>query len=115
MPSRGMKSSRRDDQLLSLLGLAARAGGVVPGTERVRLAARKDTVHLVLIADDASENSREKLVPLLRAKGIPFHIRYTRMELGGAVGRSPLSAIGLTDASLARRARELIGVSGVQE
>lgn len=110
-----MTNARRGDQVLRLLGLAARAGGVVPGTERVRIAARRNELHLVLLANDASENSREKLVPLLTAKKIPFQITYSRVELGGAVGRSPLSALGLTDASLARRARELIGVSGVQE
>lgn len=110
-----MTKAGRAEQVLRLLGLAARAGGVVPGTERVRIAARRNELHLVLLAGDASENAREKLVPLLSAKKIPFHEMFTRVELGGAVGRSPLSALGLTDASLARRAHELIGVSGVQE
>lgn len=110
-----MTNARRGDEVLRLLGLAARAGGVVPGTDRVRTAARRDEVHFVLLAHDASENSREKLVPLLTAKKIPFQTTFSREELGEAVGRSPLSALGLSNASLARRARELIGVSGVQE
>jgi ribosomal protein L7Ae-like RNA K-turn-binding protein len=106
---------RRAEQALRLLGLAARAGGVVPGTDRVRIAARRDELEFVVIADDASENAREKLVPLLTARGVPYRKVFTRAELGGAVGRSPLSAIGLTDASLAGRIRELISGSGVQE
>jgi len=110
-----MTNARRGDQVLRLLGLAARAGSVVPGTDQVRIAARRGELRFVLLAEDASENSRQKLVPLLTAKKIPYQTTYSRVELGEAVGRSPLSALGLTDASLARRARELIGVSGVQE
>lgn len=103
------------DQALKLLGLAARAGGIVPGTDRVRIAARRNELQFVLLANDASANAREKLVPLLQAREIPYVTLASRMELGEAVGRSPLSAIGLLDVSLARRVRELIGGSGVQE
>ncbi len=109
------ESSGRAEQALRLLGLAARAGGVVPGTDRVRIAARRDELQFVLVADDASANAREKLLPLLAARRVPYREVYTRAELGEAVGRSPLSAIGLTDASLAGRIRELISGSGVQE
>jgi ribosomal protein L7Ae-like RNA K-turn-binding protein len=109
------ESRPRTEQALRLLGLAARAGGVVPGTDRVRIAARRDEVEFVLVAADASANAREKLLPLLRARGVPYMEAYSRVELGRAVGRSPLSAIGLTDVSLTGRVRELIGESGVQE
>lgn len=108
-------SSGSVGQALRLLGLAARAGGIVPGTDRVRIAARRDELQFVLLATDASANAREKLVPLLTARGIPYDMVASRMELGGAVGRSPLSAVGLLDVSLARRVRELIGGPGVQE
>jgi ribosomal protein L7Ae-like RNA K-turn-binding protein len=111
-----MKKSRGGaEQALRLLGLAARAGGVVPGTDRVRIAARRNELQFVLVADDASENAREKLLPLLTARGVPYREVFNRTALGEAVGRSPLSALGLTDVSLARRVRELIGGSGVQE
>lgn len=103
------------ERVLRLLGLAARAGSIVPGTDRVRAAARRDELHLALIAGDASLNARDKLVPLLEVKGIPHWVSFTRSDLGAAVGRSPLSAIGLLDPSLAERVGELIGGSGVQE
>lgn len=105
---------RAPDPVLRLLGLAARAGGVVPGTERVRIAARRDELHLVLVARDASPNTRDKLIPLLEKRGVRYREVFSRSALGEAVGRSPLSAVGLTDASLAKRIGELIGGSGVQ-
>lgn len=109
------RSGAASDPALRLLGLAARAGGVVPGTERVREAARGGHLHLALVAVDASANAQDKLLPLLEARRVPHLIVFTRAELGGAVGRGPLSAVGLTEASLAKRVRELIGGSGVEE
>jgi uncharacterized protein len=93
---------------LRLLGLAARAGAVVVGTERVREAARGGSLRFAIIAADASENSRGKLVPLLEATAQPHAVAVDRAALGAAVGRGPLSAVGITDASLGDRLRSLL-------
>jgi ribosomal protein L7Ae-like RNA K-turn-binding protein len=98
----------RPDRALSLLGMATRAGAAVPGTGRVREAARAGTLQLALIAEDASDNSRDKLLPLLGARKIPYVQRFARTELGAAVGRAPLSAVGVVDKSLADRLRALL-------
>jgi ribosomal protein L7Ae-like RNA K-turn-binding protein len=91
-----------------MLGLAARAGAVLPGTERVREAARGDGVHFALVANDASDNSLDKLLPLLDARQIPYTVRFDRIALGGAVGKAPLSAIAITDIKLAKRVKEML-------
>lgn len=104
-----MNGTRR---ALNLLGLAARAGSVLPGTERVRAAAREGSLALALMARDASDNSRGKLLPLLQARQIPFLIAFERKELGGAIGRAPLGAVGITDSALAGELAKLLGGSG---
>ncbi|HEX6307923.1 MAG TPA: ribosomal L7Ae/L30e/S12e/Gadd45 family protein [Longimicrobiales bacterium] len=96
------------DRALALLGMATRAGAVMPGTERVREAARAGTLRLAVIAADASGNSRGKLLPLLAARGISHVIRFERSELGAAVGRGPLSAVGVVDGALAARLLALL-------
>lgn len=96
------------DPALRLLGIAARAGHVVPGTERVREAVRAGAVHYVLVADDAARHARDKLIPALERQGTPFGMAYRRWELGGAVGRGALSAVGIRDAGLAARLKELV-------
>ena len=103
------------DRVLGLLGMAARAGAVISGTDRVREAARGEGVRLVLLASDASANSREKLVPLLTARGISHVIRYDRNELGAAIGRGPLSAVGVMDRALADRLQVLLRDSAPQK
>jgi len=94
---------------LQLLGLAARAGSALPGTERVRQAARDGSLALALLARDASANSRGKLLPLLQARRIPFLIEFERVQLGGAIGRAALGAVGVTDPALARQLKKLLG------
>lgn len=95
--------------LLSLLGLAARAGALARGTDAARGAARQGTLKGALVAADASPTQRQKLEPLLEARGIPFAVCMSRDELGGALGRGPVSAVGITQESFARRALELAG------
>lgn len=97
------------EPVLQLLGLAARANALVPGTERVRLAVRSGSARFVVLAEDTSANSRAKLVPLMEAKQVPYAVSFDRDTLGNAVGRGPLGAVGLTTSSFAARARELLG------
>lgn len=98
------------DPALNLLGLASRAGTVVTGTERARDAVRAGEARLVIVAADASENSRDKIIPLLKAVGMPYVERFDRTALGAAVGRAPLSAVAVTGAPLAERLKQLLGI-----
>ena len=100
---------RATEAALRLLGLAARAGAVLSGTERVREAARAGTLRFVVVAGDISANTRDKLIPLLEARGLAYREVGTRAELGEAVGRPPSSALGIVDAGFARRVAELLG------
>jgi ribosomal protein L7Ae-like RNA K-turn-binding protein len=93
--------------LLSLLGLAARARALAMGTDMVRGAAREGKIAAAVLAGDASPTQSRKLVPLLQARGIPFAVCSSQAGLGGALGKGPVSAVGITDASFARRAMEL--------
>lgn len=100
---------------LRLLGLAARAGAILPGTERVREAARSGEARYVVVAADASDNTRDKLLPMLEARGVPHVLAYDRFSLGDAVGRGPLGAVAVADVSFAERLRELLAPGGTKE
>jgi ribosomal protein L7Ae-like RNA K-turn-binding protein len=94
--------------VLNLLGLGARARALVSGTEGVRKAVREGRVHRVILAEDAAAGQRAKLIPLLEARRIPSHIAFSRDELGFAIGRAPVSAIGLLNPDMAKRVGELL-------
>ena len=95
-------------RILELLGLAARAGSVVSGTGAVRAAVREKKLRRVLLAVDAAPGQRGKLVPLLDAVGIPYHVQFDQVELGAAIGRAPVSAVGVAGDGFAQRLGELV-------
>lgn len=78
----------------------------------MREAVRAGEARLVLIAEDLTATGFDKVVPVVESRGVPHVIRYTRAELGGAVGRSPLAAVAVTDRGFADRLKALLDGSG---
>ena len=89
--------------LADILGLAARARALVHGTDMTRKAVREGEVRSVLLAGDAAPAQAQKLVPLLEARRVPFHVCLSREALGFAIGRGPVSAVGITNDSFEKR------------
>lgn len=103
------------ERMLRLIGLGVRARNVVVGVEQVRTAAKKGNLVFAVVAPDASVNSRDKIVPLLRARHVKFVEGPTAAELGAAVGRDQTAAVGVIDSQLARGIRELVRASIVSD
>src|ERR1043165_68315 len=85
------------ERVFRLLGLGIRARGAVVGVERVRDAAKSGTLMLAVVAMDASRNSLDKLLPLLRARRISFIEAPSATGPGAAAGRDQTAAIGVVD------------------
>lgn len=102
-------------QLLDLLGLAARARKIVAGTDSVRQGVRDGEVALVLLAADASPTQHAKLIPLLEARRVRHFRLLSRDQIGAAIGRGPVAAVGLTDPNFIRRATALIAAFPVSQ
>ena len=71
----------------------------------MREAVRGGKVVMAIVAGDASDNTRKKLVPLLVAHGVEYVERYDRNTLGEAIGKGPVSVLGLTRAEFAAEIR----------
>ena len=95
-------------RLLRLIGLGARARGVVIGVDRVREAVKKNKVAFAIVAANVSRHSLDKVVPLLNARRVRFIEVPDAAELGGAVGRDSTAVIGIVDRQLAKGIRELV-------
>ena len=87
----------------TLLGLAKRAGMLEHGTESTRRAVMDGRARLVVLARDAAEGQRDKVMKLLRHRATPNATLGTRQELGKAVGTAPVSAVAVTDRGFAHR------------
>jgi ribosomal protein L7Ae-like RNA K-turn-binding protein len=88
-------------RILALVGLGIRSRGAVVGVQQVRDAVRRGTLALALVATDASSNSIDKVVPLLRARRIKLVEMPSAAQLGAAVGREQTTAVGVVDRQLA--------------
>ena len=73
----------------------------------MRVEAKKGTLKLAVVAHDVSRHSRDKVIPLLKAKGIDIIEVLSADELGAACGREQTAAVGITDAGLARGVRAI--------
>lgn len=73
----------------------------------MRIEAKKGTLKLAVVAHDVSRHSRDKVIPLLKAKGIDIIEVLSADELGAACGRDQTAALGITDAGLARGVRAI--------
>jgi ribosomal protein L7Ae-like RNA K-turn-binding protein len=99
-------------RVLGLVGLGLRGRLAVLGVDRVREAAQKGTLQLALVGSDASENSLDKVVPLLRAKGVRMIEGISAAALGGAAGKEATTVIGIVDANLAKGIRGVVDAVG---
>lgn len=99
-------------RVYQLLGLARRAGAVAHGTEAVREAIRNGEARLVVLAADASPAQLEKVRRTLGNRPVPQASLGDRAALGVAVGVAPVSAVAVTNASLADRVSVELGHVG---
>ena len=97
---------------LDRLGLEARSGTLLTGSERIENAARKGDVHLLLHAADAGEDGNRKLdqawrVGEGRAQGLV--IPAERAILSLALGRQNVVHIAIIDRAAAARVEHALG------
>ncbi len=100
---------------LDRLGLEARGGTLLCGSEKIEIAARSGKVHLLVHAADAGEDGNSKLDQAWRvggaeergfSRGLVFPL--PRNILSMALGRENVVHIALTDAGAARRVANAI-------
>ncbi len=95
-------------QLLQLLGLAARARKVISGEELVVKEVRSGKAKLVLLASDASANTRKKLTDKCSYYNVELHVFGDRYDLGHATGKEARVAIAILDNGFAKKMSSLL-------
>lgn len=94
-------------QALNLLGLAKRAGRLVTGEGFVLDAIRDQSAKLVLVASDASANTRKKFSDKRDFYAVPISFALSAEELTDAIG-SQRSLIAVQDNGFAKKLLKLL-------
>ena len=92
----------------SYIGLAMRAGKVVSGDDTTLKELKKGKVHLVIVADDASDNTKKLFEDKSSYRKVDLIYFSTKINLGLSIGKSPRAVIGIKDKSLAKKITELM-------
>lgn len=90
------------NKVFSNLGLAMRAGKLVTGDESVLEAVRSGEAKLVVVAEDASDNTRKKIADKCSYYEVPLFVYGSRNELGGSIGKPERVVMAVTDAGFAK-------------
>jgi len=100
-----------DKSIYSFIGLAAKAGKVVSGSELCEKALKGKTVVLVVIAWDAAHETVNRFIRLCNNKSIT-PIRFgNKEELGDIIGKAgSRSVLCITCRHFAERLREMIAM-----
>ena len=90
------------DKLLSYMGFARKSGNLISGSNTCAFSMKKGKVRLLLIAEDASENTKEKMTSEAKASNVPVRIFGDSGEMSRAVGESGRTVFGITDGNFAQ-------------
>lgn len=91
----------KNDRFYSYLGLAMRAGKLATGDTAVLDAVRSQEAKLVILATDASENTRKKFSDKCSHYQVPVIVHGTRDLLGAGIGKAERVVIAVTDSGFA--------------
>lgn len=87
----------KNKKILSLIGLATKAGKVVSGEFSTEKSVKTGKGLLVLVADDASENTKKKFRNMCEFYEVPVYFLSDKEELGRAIGKEFRACIAVQD------------------
>ncbi|HIY20109.1 MAG TPA: ribosomal L7Ae/L30e/S12e/Gadd45 family protein [Candidatus Blautia avistercoris] len=85
------------NKVLSLIGLATKAGKTVSGEFSTEKAVKNGKAGIVLIAEDASGNTKKKFENMCRFYEVPCYCLGDRETLGKAVGKEFRASLAVLD------------------
>ncbi len=91
----------KQNKVLSLLGIAMRGRNVVSGEFQTLEAIKSGSAMLVIVAEDASDNTKKLFNDKCSFYEVPIKRFSTKAELGRAIGKDYRSSVGVIDAGLA--------------
>ena len=90
------------------LGLASRARKIVDGETLIQ-SIRAKKVHFVIIANDASENTKKKITDKCKTYHVDYVIYSDSIALSNAIGKDNRVAIGIIDSGFSKKIKNEIG------
>ncbi len=104
-----------EKRILSLVSLATKAGKVASGEFQTEAAIKDRTAKVVLIAEDASENTKKQFLDKSSFYGVPTYFIGTKEMLGRAIGKEYRAVLAVSEEGLANAIQKKITMLNNQE
>lgn len=98
----------KPDKVMSMLSIAAKGRNVVSGGFTVEKAVKAGKAFLVIVAGDASDNTKKTFQNMCEFYEVPIAEYGTKDTLGHAIGRQMRANIAVTDQGLAKSIVKLL-------
>ncbi len=104
----GLQAPVTEKSICSLIGLSMRQGAVDSGSFLTEKAVKSGKAKLVVIAEDASDNTKKEFTDMCTYYRVPFCIFGTKDTLGHAIGKEFRVVMALTNPGLSEKISEQI-------
>ena len=92
----------KNDAILSLLGLSAKAGKCKSGEFQVETSVKAGKVYAVILARDASNGSKKNYTDMCKYYKVPIYEYGTKEDLGHVIGKEERAAVAILDEGFAK-------------
>lgn len=96
----------KNNKVLSLVGLATKAGKTVSGEVSTEKSVKTGKGFLVLVADDASMNTKKKFRNMCEYYEVPIYFFADKEGLGKAMGKEFRASLAVQDENFAKAIRK---------
>ena len=94
------------DRILSMLGLAAKAGRIASGELSTEKAVKSGNAFLVVVSEEASENTKKMFRNMCSFYEVPMYLYASKEALGNAIGRQLRASLAVLDEGFAKSLEE---------
>lgn len=94
--------------MLSLIGLATKAGKTVAGEFSTEKSVKTGHAFLVLVSEEASENTKKKFRNMCEYYHVPIYFYGMKDELGKAMGKEMRASLAVQDVGFAKAIEKIL-------
>ena len=92
----------KNNKVLSLVGLATKAGKTVSGEFSTEKSVKSGKSGLVIVADDSSENTKKKFRNMCEFYDVPVYFLSDKETVGRAMGKEFRASLSIQDENFAK-------------
>jgi ribosomal protein L7Ae-like RNA K-turn-binding protein len=85
-----------------MIGIAAKSGNVVSGEFSTEKAVKSNKAWLVIVSEEASDNTMKKFSNMTDFYGVPIYKFGTKEELGHCIGKEFRASLAVCEENLAK-------------